>query len=442
VAESTGFAGQHVLVVGGVTGRSVVAALRGRGAGITVTDPNPAALADLDVPVVPLLAEPPAGTTLVVTTPGWKPTSELHVAAAAAGIEVIGDVELAWRLSADLPDPPAWLALTGTDGKTTTVTMLAAILHAAGVDAVACGNVGLPVLDALLAGHRVLAIELSSYQLHWQSSMRADAAVVLNLAEDHIDWHGSMAEYAADKAKIYAGARVRIANADDPWSPRMAGPGAITFTTSGPGAYGVEDGWLVEGDTRLCPVDEIRPPGDHNVSNALAAAALARAYGVPPEAVRKGLNDFRPQPHRVELVAEQDGVQYVNDSKATNTHAAQGSLTAYDHVVWIAGGELHGARVDDLVERVAGRLRAVVLMGVDQDVFAEALRRHAPEVPVERVRSGDDEPMTAAVRAARGLARAGDVVLLAPAAKSFDMFTGYVQRGELFTAAAQRLTRG
>jgi UDP-N-acetylmuramoylalanine--D-glutamate ligase len=332
--------------------------------------------------------------------------------------------------------------LTGTDGKTTTVTMLAAILQAAGLDAVACGNVGLPVLDALLAGHRVLAIELSSYQLHWQSSMRADAAVVLNLAEDHIDWHGSMDEYAAAKARIHTGARVRIANADDPWSLRMAGPDPVTFTTGESGTYHVRGGWLLEGDTRLCPVDEVRPPGTHNVSNALAAAALARAYGVPPEAVRKGLNDFQPQPHRVELIAEVDGVRYVNDSKATNAHAAQGSLTAYDHVVWIAGGELHGAQVDDLTDRVAGRLRAVVLIGVDQDAFAEALRRHAPEVPVERVRSGDDEPMTAAVRAARGLARAGDVVLLAPAAKSYDMFTGYVHRGEAFAAAVQGLTRG
>lgn len=189
---------------------------------------------------------------------------------------------------------------------------------------------------------------------------------------------------------------------------------------------------------RLCRVDEVRPSGMHNVSNALAAAALARAYGVSPGAVREGLKSYQPQPHRVQLVGEVDGVKFVNDSKATNTHAAHGSLTAYEHVVWIAGGLLHGAEVDDLVASVSGRLRGVVLLGADQDVFAQAVGRHAPEVPVMRLGSGDDEPMTAAVRAARELARPGDVVLLAPAAKSHDMFASYVHRGEAFTAAVAK----
>lgn len=477
--------GRNVLVAGaGVTGRSTVAALQELGANVTVTvtDGRPEALAEFGSLAAPGLTAPPPGTDLVVTSPGFKPSNPLLVAAASAGIEVIGEVELAWRLSRD----QVWLAVTGTDGKTTTVGMLESILVASGAKAVACGNVGLPVIDAVRAGYDVLAVELSSYQLHWQESLAADAAVVLNVAEDHLEWHGSMDEYVAAKGKIYQGAKTRIFNADDEWSVRLAGTG-IGFTTAEPGQnrYGVSNGWLVEshllhntpppdqppplpggapgpvyrgqeadgpiaGDlwteqgavdnfVRLCPVDEIHPPGLHNVSNALAASALARAYGVTPEAIREGLRNYQPQPHRVQLIAERDGVKYVNDSKATNNHAAAGSLTAYDNIVWIAGGLLHGAQVDDLVARVAGRLRAVVLLGADQEVFAQAIRRHAPEVPVQRVDSRDDEPMTAAVRAARDLARPGDVVLLAPAAKSHDQFTSYVHRGEAFTDAVEAL---
>jgi UDP-N-acetylmuramoylalanine--D-glutamate ligase len=485
------FAGRNVLVAGaGVTGRSTVLALRELGANVTVTDGRAETLADFGAIGVPGLSTPPPGTDLVVTSPGWKPSSPLLLASVDAGIEVIGEVELAWRIAQGLADPPAWLAVTGTDGKTTTVGMLESILRAAGLKAVACGNVGLPVIDAVLAGHEVLAVELSSYQLHWQHSLRADAAVVLNLAEDHLDWHGTIDEYAAAKGEIYTGAKIRIVNADDPWSIRLAGPGAIGFTTGAPTdqtPFGIADGFLTQkpsptqpppsptqpppsrgatpspaypqggprmgdggnlwttgegvdnsGLIRLCPVDEVRPHGMHNVSNALAAAALARVHGVEPSAVHDGLRAYQPQPHRVELVGAEDGVRYVNDSKATNSHAAAGSLGAYDSIVWIAGGELHGAAVDDLVAAVAGRLRAVVLIGVDQDVFARAIERHAPEVPVRRLDSRDDGPMTAAVHAARQFARPGDVVLLAPAAKSFDMFSSYVHRGEAFTAAVQQ----
>jgi UDP-N-acetylmuramoylalanine--D-glutamate ligase len=522
------FRGRNVLVAGaGVTGRSTVAALVELGAHVTVTDGRPEALSDFGALAAPGLVEPPPGTDLVVTSPGWKPTSPLLVAAQSAGIEVIGEVELAWRLSQQSGHKQTWLAVTGTDGKTTTVGMLESILLAAGLKAVACGNVGLPVIDAVRSGYDVLAVELSSYQLYWQDSLEPDAAVVLNLAEDHLEWHGSMDEYAAAKAKIYTRAKTRVFNADDTWSVRLSGGGTgFTIHTPAQNRFGVVDNWLVEqaagndplpaetpaaslhrnpqeqpppqaqaapkdpppaetptasphqnpqeqppptlggvpapvyrggeagegveaqlwtaqgavgnsGLQRLCPVHEVRPPGMHNISNALAAAALARAHGVSAEAIREGLRNYQPQPHRVQLVGEIDGVQYVNDSKATNNHAAAGSLSAYDSIVWIAGGLLHGAEVDDLVAGVAGRLRGVVLLGADQEVFAQALRRHAPEVPVKRLDSRDDGAMTAAVRAARDLARPGDVVLLAPAAKSHDMFTSYVHRGEAFTKAVQ-----
>jgi UDP-N-acetylmuramoylalanine--D-glutamate ligase len=436
--------GSRVLVAGaGVTGRSVAEALLGMGAHVTVTDGAADRLTGLPAgaDTVTGLTTPPAGTDLVVTSPGWPPTAPLLVAAAAAGIEVVGEVELAWRLAETLPNPPAWLAVTGTDGKTTTVGMLESILLAAGAKAVACGNIGLPVVDAVLGGFAVLAVELSSYQLHWQTSVRANAAVVLNIAEDHLEWHGSLADYVEAKGRIYTGAGLAVYNADDAESARLAAhvPNRVGFTIAEPaaGGYGVADGWLVHGDLRLCPVEEVRPAGRHNVANALAAAALASAYGVPAAAVRAGLTAFQPPAHRVELIAEHDGIRYVNDSKATNTHAALGSLGAFDPVVWIAGGLLHGAEVADLVERVAARLRGVVLIGADQDVFAAALARHAPDVPVHRVGSGDDDPMLSAVRAANAMAGHGDVVLLAPAAKSHDLFASYVHRGTAFAAAVR-----
>lgn len=436
------FAGKHVLVVGaGVTGRSVAAALLDLGAHITVTVTAGAVEELPGTTAVAGLTTPPEGTDLVVTSPGLPPTTPLLVAAAEAGVEVVGDIELAWRLGMTLPKPPVWLAVTGTDGKTTTVGMLESILLASGAKAVACGNIGLPVIDAVLGGYEVLAVELSSYQLHWQSSMHAHAAAVLNVAEDHLEWHGSMAAYVQDKGKIYTGAGLVVYNADDIESERLANgkQEKVSFTlgTPRPGQFGVIDGWLVHGDLVLAPVAEVRPIGPHNVANALAAAALARAYGVSPEAVRAGLNAYEPPAHRVELIAEQDGVRYVNDSKATNTHAAQGSLGAFDSVVWVAGGLLHGADVADLVADVAHRLRGVVLIGSDQDVFAAALARHAPDVPVHRVGSGDDDPMLTAVRAANAMASPGDVVLLAPAAKSHDLFASYVHRGTAFAGAVR-----
>lgn len=451
----TKLAGSKVLVAGaGVTGRSAAEALLAAGAEVVVTDSSPERLAALEtllegVELVPGLTEPPAGTSLVVTSPGWQPSSPLLAAAASAGIEVIGEVELAWRMAAELADPPVWLAVTGTNGKTTTVGMLESILHAAGADAVACGNVGLPVVDALLAGRRVLAVELSSFQLHWAPSVRPQAGALLNLAEDHLDWHGGMKPYAQAKARILTG-EVAIGWLDDDLvvdllreSPARDRVG-FTLEEPAAGQLGVRDGWLVDrafaDDEPLIEVSKIRPAGPPGIADALAATALARAYGVPSEAVREGLEKFEPAAHRAVLVAV-DGadIQYVNDSKATNPHAAVASLRAFDSVVWIAGGLLKGASVEEMVRAEAHRLRGAVLIGQDRQVIADALARHAPNVPVRVLDTGDDEPMTVAVRAAQELARPGDTVLLAPAAASMDMFTDYAHRGQAFTAAVQEL---
>lgn len=348
-----------------------------------------------------------------------------------------------------------WLVVTGTDGKTTTVGMLESILRAAGVDAVACGNIGLPVLDAVLAGHRVLAVELSSFQLHWAGELSPQAAVVLNVSADHLDWHGGLAGYAATKGRVYAEGTTAVVNADDAWSMRLAaGRGGVQFTTSEPaaGQLGVVGEALVDrafGDaagrgasTVLASVADVRPPGPHNVANALAAAALARCIGVAAPAVAQGLRAFTPGGHRGMPVGEHAGVCYVDNSKATNPHAARACLLAQRRVVWVAGGLLKGLQdvdVDSLVIDTRDRLVGAVLLGTDRAMIAAALARHAPNLPVRVVDSGDDGAMVQVVTAAAELASPGDVVLLAPAAASMDMFIDYAHRGRAFAAAVAAL---
>jgi UDP-N-acetylmuramoylalanine--D-glutamate ligase len=446
---------RRVLVAGaGVSGRSAAAALVATGADVLVTDASAERLAALRLAGVRTavgLAEPPEGTDLVVTSPGWRPDAPLLAAATRAGIEVIGEVELAWLLDRARPAPACWLVVTGTNGKTTTVGMLESMLRAAGRDAAACGNVGLPVVDAVLAGHAVLAVELSSFQLHWSPSVRPHAGAVLNVAEDHLDWHGSMAAYAHAKAAALTG-EVAVAGVDDPWAARLLAespaPRKIGFTLGEPaaGQLGVLSGHMVDraagpgdGVTVLADVADVRPPGPTGVANALAAAALAGSVGVRPDEVAAGLRAFQPGPHRGAVVATRRGVRYVDDSKATNPHAAAAALRAFDRVVWIAGGLLKGAAVDQLVAGNAHRLVGAVLIGADRAEIAAALTRHAPDVPVRELPSGDDGSMVEAVRVAAGMARPGDVVLLAPAAASMDMFTDYKHRGEAFTAAARAL---
>ncbi|WP_033348041.1 UDP-N-acetylmuramoyl-L-alanine--D-glutamate ligase [Kitasatospora aureofaciens] len=464
-----------VVVAGlGVSGISAARVLNGLGARVTVVDGGSgeglrARAAELEALGVAVRlgdgASLPEGTELVVTSPGWAPDSPLFAAAEAAGVPVWGDVELAWRLRKPLPgtgEPAPWLAVTGTNGKTTTVQMLASILTAAGKRTAAVGNVGVSVLDAVLAEepYDVLAVELSSYQLHWAPSLRPYSAAVLNLAPDHLDWHGSMEAYAADKGRIYEGNVVAcVYNLADPATEALVreadveeGCRAIGFGLGAPGPsnFGVVDGLLVDrafvedrarNAAELGAVEDVNPPAPHNIANALAAAALARAYGVEPKAVREGLRAFRPDAHRIAEVGTVREVTYIDDSKATNTHAAAASLAAYRPIVWIAGGLAKGATFDDLVQGAAERLRAVVLIGQDRALIREALERHAPDVPVIDAAEGQTGAvaMTEVVRTAASLARSGDTVLLAPACASMDMFTNYGERGDLFAAAVREL---
>ena len=449
--------GDLVLAAGvGVTGLSVVRFLAGTGASVVVTSnrPAPAELADIagDVTFAGDLLTPPSGTALVVTSAGIPPTNPLLAAALAAGIEVIGEVELAWRLDHADGAPRQWLVVTGTNGKTTTTGMLETILRCAGLHVSASGNIGWPVLEAVLAQPRqdVIAAELSSFQLHWAPSIRPAAGVVLNVAEDHLDWHGSMAAYAAAKARALTG-RIALAVIDDPGAADLlaASPARLVVPIIGgrpfPGSLGVRHGMLVDAafgsevDGGIIAAGEVRPAGEHNLTNALAAAGLALSIGVRAGAVANGLRTFEPGGHRNVLVATHDGVEYFDDSKATNPHAALASLQAYPRVVWIAGGQLKGAAVEDLVSRVAGRLAGVVLLGVDAPIIAAALSRHAPDVPVLFVPGKDDDVMRTVVSAAARMAAPGDVVLLAPAAASLDMYSSYAARGDAFAAAARAL---
>ena len=407
----------------------------------------------------------PGDADLVVTSPGWAPSSPLLAQASERGVPIWGEVELAWRLR-DPEHPAPWLAVTGTNGKTTTVQMLEAMLRAGGLRTVACGNVGLPIVEAVMNPEPwdVLAVELSSFQLHYTSTMKAESAAVLNIADDHLDWYtgpDGMADYIADKGRIYTGVeRACVYNVADPVTEQLVrdadvqeGARAIGFTLGTPavGMLGVVDDVLADrafvedrqtSAAELCTLADLASTAPHYVSNALAAAALARSHGVSTAAVQQALRAFRPDGHRIAEVAVIDDVTWIDDSKATNPHAALASLSAYDPVVWVAGGLAKGAGFDDLVVAVRDRLRGVVLLGRDAPVIRKSLSRHAPDVPVIEVEAGETDgvgPMDRVVAGAASLAHAGDTVLLAPGCASMDMFANYGARGDAFAEAVHRM---
>ncbi|NLT57064.1 MAG: UDP-N-acetylmuramoyl-L-alanine--D-glutamate ligase [Actinomycetales bacterium] len=480
--------GLRVVVAGfGVSGYAAVDALLQRGARVVVVDEGTGPVLTERAQVLGALGADVrlgAGTTsalpdvagsppdLVVTSPGWRPDQPLLAATARAGVPVWGEVELAWRMR-PAHGAAEWLTLTGTNGKTTTVRLLAAMLTAAGLRATAAGNVGTPLLEAVLHPdpYDVIAVELSSFQLHWSTSPRPEASACLNVAPDHLDWHGSADAYAAAKGRVYANTRVAcVYNVADPVTERLVeeadveeGCRAVGFTTGVPAAsmLGVVDDVLCDrafvaeratSAAELGTLDDVAQAfggtvAPHHVADALAAAALARAHGVGQAAVRDGLRAFTPDPHRIATVAEAGGVRWVDDSKATNGHAAEASLAAFDRVVWIAGGLAKGATFDDLVRRNASRLRAAVLLGRDRKLLGEALSRHAPDVPVVEVDVAETGPvserdpvalMDVVVARAAELASPGDTVLLAPACASMDQFVSYGQRGDAFATAVRR----
>lgn len=466
------WSGLSVLVVGlGVSGFAAADALLERGARVHVVSRDATSVMQERAKILEVLdatvafgtehmVSVPEGTQLVVTSPGVPPTDPLMQSALAAGIPVWGEVELAWRMRPKEGAAP-WLTVTGTNGKTTVVTMLESILRAQGLRAVAAGNVGMPILEAVLhpEPYDVIAVELSTFQIHWSRSISAYASCCLNVAEDHIDWHGSFAEYRRQKGRVYDRTQIAcIYNVDDPTTEQLVedadvveGCRAVGFHlgTPAPSMLGLVENVLADRAfvterrtiaAELATLADLGPAGaaPHYVADALAAAALARAYGVTPAAVRKGLSEYSPQPHRMAPVAVEGDIAYVDDSKATNPPAAAASFRACESVVWIAGGLLKGADVSTLISDNAKKLRGAVLLGHDKEIVAEALAQYAPHVPVVVIDETDGQlAMSQAVAAARDLAQAGDTVLLAPAAASLDMFSSYGARGDAFAHAVR-----
>lgn len=396
---------------------------------------------------------------IVVVSPGIPAHAPIYARAAERGIPVWSEVELAWQLRARRADGSSapWLTITGTNGKTTTVSMTSTILTEAGLVAPAVGNVGTPIVEVAARGDvDALAVELSSFQLHSTRSVSPLASVCLNVAPDHLDWHGGHEAYRAAKARVYertrkacvytdAGTRAMVEDADV-----IAGARAVGTTLGVPrlGEIGVVEDLIVD-RAFASPAVELATLADftafgvlpaHVLTNALAAAALARAYGVEAADIGRGLRAVTPGEHRISLVATRNGVRYVNDSKATNAHAAAASLSAQEEgtCVWIAGGLAKGARFDELVAHARTRLRGVVVIGEDREPIVSALERHAPDVPRFEVGSADHgEVMRRAVEAATRFAREGDTVLLAPACASMDQFADYADRGEKFAQAVK-----
>ena len=442
--------GRRVLVAGlGVSGIAAARAARAGGADVMALDAAPAAEARARAELgdgVALVADAEASLRdtrpdVVVASPGLAPTTPVLVAAAAAGVPIWSEPELAWRL---LDGRTRVLAVTGTNGKTTTAELLAACL-----DVPAAGNIGQPLSTLVDDPPPLVVAELSSFQLHFTHTMRADVGVVLNVADDHLDWHGDRATYAAAKARIWRGQRATgaaglrgsdwaVSNLDDADGaarllaehPPPAAHAGFTLHAPPPDAVGVVDGTLVErltGDqpTPVLTLDALGVRGRHNVANAAAATAAAIAGGAAPGGLAHPLSAARVGAHRLETVAEHDGVHWVNDSKATNPHAAAAALRSFDAVIWIAGGLAKGVSFAPLAADLGARVRLALTIGQAGPAIAQLTRDRA----VDTVEAGT---LDAAVAVARARARPGDVVLLAPACASMDQFVNYAARGDRF----------
>ena len=404
---------------------------------------------------------------VIIVSPGIRPQNELLVWAGSNDIKIWVDIDLAWRLRDRTPRLAHWFTVTGTNGKTTTVQLLTAMLNQGGIKAEACGNIGKPILDAIRdpEGFDALVVELSSFQLHYLGQIFPFSSAVLNLADDHLDWHGGFEQYKAAKAKVYENTVAAcVYNVMDKSTESMVedadvvdGARAIGFTLGIPtrSQVGFVEDILCDRaflDDRANNALEIATLKDlsqigvltpHLMANAAAATAMARSAGVDPADIREAIRNFRLDAHRIELVAEAGGIRWIDDSKATNPHAADASLNSFERVVWIVGGLLKGVDVSALVEKHAAKLAAAIVIGKDRELVLAALAAKAPTVPVIEVLADSGAAvMDEAVAVAGGLATDGDVVLLAPAAASMDQFKDYADRGNCFSVAVRTLVGG
>jgi UDP-N-acetylmuramoylalanine--D-glutamate ligase len=441
-------AAKKCLVIGaGVTGRSVEKALKKFGATTVLFDEKLSNTSDVTNQI-------PDGIQLAVVSPGWRLDHPVISKLKSSGIEVVSEVDLAWKIKQVLAPDQRWIALTGTNGKTTTIKMVESIFKAAKINGAACGNVGETVIDAVIADkpYEYLAIELSSFQIEWSNLAKYEAVAVLNIAQDHIDWHGSFEAYALAKLKLLKQSSKVILNKSDPeLSRRVMADSVIWFSLDTPnaGELGVVENLLVDRAFSLSPAQaneiselvDITPTVPHNILNALAAAALALAIGVNYELIKSGLKNFSPDHHRMELVINKNEINWIDDSKATNPHAAIASLLANFNVVWIAGGLAKGASMNELAQRCSSRIKSVILIGADRELIAEAFKEKSPAIEIYRVDQISDAKklMEDVVFQAINIAKPGDTVLLAPACASMDQFNSYAERGQLFAQAVKAL---
>ena len=445
---------KRILIVGaGTTGKALSNYLKSINSNFEIFDEVEAN--DPDLKVLTTLADSSI-YQLAIVSPGWKPEHPLIQGLQANGVELISELDFAWKIKSEINPGQKWVALTGTNGKTTTIQMLESILITAGVSAIACGNVGTTAIEAVTSEKKfkVLALELSSFQISWSSLPTYEAVAILNIAQDHIDWHGSFDEYANAKIKLLAHTQTAVLNLNDPeiilrgagWNGRKIFFG---FDTPQAGEVGIVEELIIDrafvtsADAAevIAEISDIKPAVPHNVANAMAAAGIALAIGVAHPLIKSGLSNFKLDKHRLQNVLSKDGIDWVNDSKATNPHAATASLLSHLSNIWIAGGLAKGAKMDDLVLRTASRIKAAIIIGKDGELIAEALKKHAPNVALYEISNttGPNDLMDKVVTCALDIATLGDTVLLAPACASMDQFSSYAQRGDLFAESVKKL---
>ncbi len=440
-------ASKKIAIVGaGVTGVAVLEFLNARGFTADIFDEkSPTAKREID-----------SNYDLAIISPGWRRNHPYIERLSSLGAQLLSEIDFAWKIKEELAPSQKWIAVTGTNGKTTTVQMLQSIFDFSSKSGVACGNVGEPVISVLGSGVEFdfLALELSSFQLEWSQYAEYEAIALLNIAPDHIDWHGSFNNYMAAKLKLFAAGKIAIINGQDSecvlgassWLGRKV---FYYLDTPQAGELGLVENLLVDRAFTQSAVEaiefaelsDIHPTVPHNVSNAMAAAGLALSIGITHEEIREGLKNFTLDRHRLEIVLESAGITWVNDSKATNPHAASAALLSHLSSIWIAGGLAKGATMEPLIERCAQRIKAAILIGQDAPIIATALGKLAPQIPYFIMPFDGDpkELMRQIVIKAGELATDGDTVLLAPACASMDQFVDYADRGTKFVEAVREV---